>query len=111
MADNVTSLFRSTAAHSPSMAALTRESDGAGPVDFCIPCNPYFPTPAMFEEMAARLREIITYYPSGAVTTTAERCSLLQLPPQCVTIGNGSTELNTWIDHLLVRESLAVPVP
>ncbi|MBT3151299.1 histidinol-phosphate aminotransferase family protein [Streptomyces sp. CHD11] len=111
MADNVASLFRSTAAHSPSMAALTRESDGAGPVDFCIPCNPYFPTPAMFEEMAVRLREIITYYPSSADTITAELCSLLRLPPQCVAMGNGSTELITWIDHLLVRESLAVPVP
>ncbi|GHH93816.1 pyridoxal phosphate-dependent aminotransferase [Streptomyces capillispiralis] len=111
MADNVTSLFRSTAAHSPSMAALTRESDGAGPVDFCIPCNPYFPTPAMFEEMAGRLRDIITYYPSSADTITAELCGLLQLPPQCVAMGNGSTELITWIDHLLVRESLAVPVP
>ncbi|MGX9871846.1 pyridoxal phosphate-dependent aminotransferase [Streptomyces cellulosae] len=111
MADNVTSLFRSTAAHSPSMAALARESDGAGPVDFCIPCNPYFPTPAMFDEMASRLRDIITYYPSSADTITAELCSLLQLPPQCVAMGNGSTELITWIDHLLVRESLAVPVP
>ncbi|KAF3465209.1 histidinol-phosphate transaminase [Streptomyces sp. Tu 3180] len=111
MADNVTSLFRSTAAHSPSMAALTRESDGAGPVDFCIPCNPYFPTPAMFEELAVRLRDIITYYPSSADTITAELCSLLRLPPQCVAMGNGSTELITWIDHLLVRESLAVPVP
>jgi histidinol-phosphate/aromatic aminotransferase/cobyric acid decarboxylase-like protein len=111
MADNVTSLFRSTAAHSPSMAALTRESDGAGPVDFCIPCNPYFPTPAMFEDMAGRLRDIITYYPSSADTITAELCGLLRLPPQCVAMGNGSTELITWIDHLLVRESLAVPVP
>ncbi|MFI9752178.1 pyridoxal phosphate-dependent aminotransferase [Streptomyces collinus] len=112
MADNVTSLFRSTAAHSPSMAALTREGgEGAGPVDFCIPCNPYFPTPAMFEDMASRLRDIITYYPSSADTITAELCSLLQLPPQCVAMGNGSTELITWIDHLLVRESLAVPVP
>ncbi|MGW9399486.1 pyridoxal phosphate-dependent aminotransferase [Streptomyces sp. NPDC055642] len=111
MADNVTSLFRSTAAHSPSMAALARESDGAGPVDFCIPCNPYFPTPAMFDDMAGRLREIITYYPSSADTITAELCSLLRLPPQCVAMGNGSTELITWIDHLLVRESLAVPVP
>ncbi|WP_217240525.1 histidinol-phosphate transaminase [Streptomyces sp. AC555_RSS877] len=112
MADNVTSLFRSTAAHSPSMAALTREGgEGAGPVDFCIPCNPYFPTPAMFEEMAGRLRDIITYYPSSADTITAELCSLLQLPPQCVAMGNGSTELITWIDHLLVRESLAIPVP
>lgn len=111
MPDNVTSLFRNTAAHSPSMAALTRESDGSGPVDFCIPCNPYFPTPAMFEEMGTRLREIVTYYPSSADTITAELCELLQLPPQCVAMGNGSTELITWIDHLLVRESLAVPVP
>ncbi|MCG8968456.1 histidinol-phosphate transaminase [Streptomyces sp. CL12-4] len=112
MSGNVTSLFRSTAAHSPSMAALTRESgDGAGPVDFCIPCNPYFPTPAMFDEMAGRLREIVTYYPSGADTITAELCGLLQLPPQCVAMGNGSTELITWLDHLLVRDSLAVPVP
>ncbi|MGV9555155.1 pyridoxal phosphate-dependent aminotransferase [Streptomyces sp. NPDC003522] len=112
MADNVTSLFRSTAAHSPSMAALTREGgDGGGPVDFCIPCNPYFPTPQMFDDMSARLRDIITYYPSSADTITAELCSLLQLPPQAVAMGNGSTELITWIDHLLVRESLAVPVP
>ncbi|MFG3132659.1 pyridoxal phosphate-dependent aminotransferase [Streptomyces tendae] len=114
MSGNVTSLFRSTAAHSPSMAALARESGeaaGEGPVDFCIPCNPYFPTPAMFDEMAGRLRDIITYYPSSADTITAELCSLLQLPPQCVAMGNGSTELITWIDHLLVRESLAVPVP
>ncbi|WP_432171621.1 pyridoxal phosphate-dependent aminotransferase [Streptomyces sp. 1222.5] len=112
MSGNVTSLFRGTAAHSPSMAALTREGgDGTGPVDFCIPCNPYFPTPAMFDEMSARLREIVTYYPSSADTITAELCSLLRLPPQCVAMGNGSTELITWIDHLLVRESLAIPVP
>ncbi|MBD0837466.1 pyridoxal phosphate-dependent aminotransferase [Streptomyces sp. TRM68416] len=112
MAENVTSLFRSTAAHSPSMAALTREGgDGSGPIDFCIPCNPYFPTPAMFDDMAGRLRDIITYYPSSADTITAELCNLLQLPPQAVAMGNGSTELITWIDHLLVRESLAVPVP
>ncbi|MEN3583001.1 histidinol-phosphate transaminase [Streptomyces sp. ZYX-F-203] len=111
MAGNVTSLFRSTAAHSPSMAALAREGDGAGPIDFCIPCNPYFPTQAMFDDMGSRLRDIITYYPSGADTITAELCGLLQLPPQCVAMGNGSTELITWIDHLLVRESLAIPVP
>ncbi|MGW3118649.1 pyridoxal phosphate-dependent aminotransferase [Streptomyces sp. NPDC001107] len=112
MPDNVTSLFGSNAAHSPSMAALTREGgDGTGPVDFCIPCNPYFPTPAMFDEMSARLRDIVTYYPSSADTITAELCNLLQLPPQCVAMGNGSTELITWIDHLMVRESLAIPVP
>ncbi|MFJ8195758.1 pyridoxal phosphate-dependent aminotransferase [Streptomyces sp. NPDC096152] len=111
MTGNVTSLFRGNAAHSPSMAALAREGDGAGPVDFCIPCNPYFPTPEMFEEMAARLRDIVTYYPSSADTIAAELCGLLQLPPQCVAMGNGSTELITWLDHLMVRESLAIPVP
>ncbi|MEV7143772.1 pyridoxal phosphate-dependent aminotransferase [Streptomyces tauricus] len=110
MADNVTSLFR-TGAHSPSMAALARESGEAGPVDFCIPCNPYFPSPRMMDELTNRLRDIITYYPSSADTITAELCNLLQLPPQCVAMGNGSTELITWIDHLLVRESLAIPVP
>ncbi|MEU9280117.1 histidinol-phosphate transaminase [Streptomyces sp. NPDC048342] len=111
MAGNVTSLFRS-GEHSPSMAALTREGgDGTGPVDFCVPCNPYFPTPAMMETMAARLKDIITFYPSSADTITAELCQLFQLPPQAVAMGNGSTELITWIDHLLVRESLAVPVP
>ncbi|MFF1291776.1 MULTISPECIES: histidinol-phosphate transaminase [unclassified Streptomyces] len=112
MAENVTSLFRATAAHSPSMAALTRAAgDGAGPIDFCIPVNPYFPTPGMWDEMSSRLRDIITYYPSSADTITSELCNLLQLPPQAVAMGNGSTELITWIDHLLVRESLAIPVP
>ncbi|MGW2489165.1 aminotransferase class I/II-fold pyridoxal phosphate-dependent enzyme [Streptomyces sp. NPDC001606] len=94
MAGNVTSLFR-----------------GTGPVDFLVPCNPYFPTPAMFEELSARLHEILASAPSGADTVTAELCALLQLPPACVAMGNGGTELITWIDHLLVRESLAVPVP
>ncbi|EFF90846.1 aminotransferase [Streptomyces sp. e14] len=65
----------------------------------------------MFDELAAGLREIITYYPSDAGAITGELCDLLQLPPQCVAMGNGSTELITWLDHLLVRESLAVPVP
>ncbi len=110
MADDVTSLFRS-GAHSPSMATLARESGGARPLDFCFPSNPYFPTPAMFDELANRLPDIIRYYPSSADTITGELCNLFQLPPQCVAMGNGSTELMTWIDHLLVRESLAIPVP
>ncbi|MFH9398612.1 pyridoxal phosphate-dependent aminotransferase [Streptomyces sp. NPDC017638] len=99
MVGNVTSLFRG------------QGGDGTGPVDFRVPRNPYFPTPAMFDELADRLREIVTSCPSDAGTITGELCSLLGLPPQCVATGNGSTELITWIDHLLVRQSLAVPVP
>ncbi|MEU7562009.1 pyridoxal phosphate-dependent aminotransferase [Streptomyces eurythermus] len=97
MAGNVTSLFRDGA--------------GAGPVDFRVPGNPYFPTPGMFDELAARLRGIVTSCPSDTDTVTAELGALLHLPPQCVAVGHGTTELITWIDHVLVRESLAVPVP
>ncbi|MEU2158004.1 aminotransferase class I/II-fold pyridoxal phosphate-dependent enzyme [Streptomyces sp. NPDC019396] len=116
---NVTELFRASTAHSPSYFTLSRAGaaghggagDGPGITDFCIPCNPYFPTPAMFDDLGDRLRDILTYYPSSADTITAELCSVLGLNPQTVAMGNGSTELITWIDHLLVRESLAVPVP
>ncbi|MFC8917786.1 pyridoxal phosphate-dependent aminotransferase [Streptomyces sp. NPDC057116] len=121
MAGDVTALFQASTAHSPSIAMLERAGSGGGGgggggqsgriTDFCIPCNPYFPTPAMFERLGGRLKEILTYYPSGAETITAELCRTLGLNPQTVAMGNGSTELITWIDHLLVRESLAVPVP
>ncbi|GAA2438446.1 pyridoxal phosphate-dependent aminotransferase [Streptomyces lavendulocolor] len=118
MAGDITTLFRASTAHSPSIAMLDRARGGGGGggapgriTDFCIPCNPYFPTPAMFEQLGGRLREILTYYPSSAETITAELCQTLGLNPQTVAMGNGSTELITWIDHLLVRESLAVPVP
>lgn len=107
---NATELFRGTN-HSPSYFSLSRAGVGQDVVDFCIPCNPYFPTPAMFAVLAVRLRDILTYYPSSADTITAELASLLGLQPQTMAMGNGSTELITWIDHLLVKESLAVPIP
>ncbi|MEU1665339.1 aminotransferase class I/II-fold pyridoxal phosphate-dependent enzyme [Streptomyces sparsogenes] len=107
---NATELFRGTH-HSPSYFSLSRAGVGQDVVDFCIPCNPYFPTPAMFAVLAVRLRDILTYYPSPADTITAELAGLLGLQPQTMAMGNGSTELITWIDHLLVKESLAVPIP
>lgn len=122
-----------TTAHSPSWAMLSRlsptDSAEASPeqsgrvtpygraepvqerVDFCIPCNPYFPTPDMFNRMRGSLESILKYYPSDADTVTSELCTVLGLNPQTVAMGNGSTELITWIDHLLVKESLAIPIP
>ncbi|MEU9790147.1 histidinol-phosphate transaminase [Streptomyces sparsogenes] len=107
---NATELFRGTHP-SPSCFPLSRAGVGQDVVDFRIPCNPYFPTPAMFAVLAVRLRDILTYYPSPADTITAELAGLLELQPQTMAMGNGSTELITWIDHLLVKESLAVPIP
>jgi histidinol-phosphate/aromatic aminotransferase/cobyric acid decarboxylase-like protein len=105
-------LLRKTA-HSPSYFALTRGMSGqhGDLVDFCIPCNPYFPTPGMFEGLERNLQNILKYYPSDADTITAELCATLRLHPQTVAMGNGSTELITWIDHLLVKEGLAIPIP
>ncbi|WP_327655319.1 pyridoxal phosphate-dependent aminotransferase [Streptomyces sp. NBC_00483] len=114
MSGSVVSLFQGSTAHSPSYGQLTRAGAGGGDgavIDFCIPCNPYFPTPAMLDALRGRLHEILTYYPSSAEHITAELCQVLGLNPATVAMGNGSTELITWIDHLLVRESLAVPVP
>ena len=112
MSDFDLSLLRKSA-HSPSYFALTRTASGEQPdlVDFCIPCNPYFPTPDMFSQLAGMLDRVLKYYPSDADTITAELCATLGLRPQTVVMGNGSTELITWIDHLLVRESLAIPIP
>ncbi|GAA3219612.1 histidinol-phosphate transaminase [Actinocorallia longicatena] len=99
-------------AHSPSYFELVRAGgENPAPVDFCIPCNPYFPTRGMMEELGRNLEATLKFYPSDAKTITAELCSTLGLHPQTVAMGNGSTELITWLDHLLVTESLAIPIP
>lgn len=99
-------------AHSASFFALARSlGDDANIVDFCIPCNPYYPTPQMFAELRDRLETILKYYPSDSAATTKKLVSVLGLHPQTVAMANGSTELITWIDHLLVTQSIAVPIP
>jgi histidinol-phosphate/aromatic aminotransferase/cobyric acid decarboxylase-like protein len=65
----------------------------------------------MFSRLSGVLDKILKYYPSDSDTITAELCKTLGYNPQTVVMGNGSTELITWIDHLLVRESLAIPIP
>jgi histidinol-phosphate/aromatic aminotransferase/cobyric acid decarboxylase-like protein len=99
-------------AHSASYFDLARSAgEGVEIVDFCIPCNPYFPTPEMFDELSRELRNILKYYPSDSSTITAKLASVLGLHPQTVAMANGSTELITWIDHLLIKESVAIPIP
>jgi histidinol-phosphate/aromatic aminotransferase/cobyric acid decarboxylase-like protein len=101
-----------TGAHSASIFDLSRSmGEGVPIVDFCIPCNPYFPTPEMFDELTRDLRKILKHYPSDASTITAKLSSVLGLHPQTVAMANGSTELITWIDHLLIKSSVAVPIP
>ncbi|HEU4424918.1 MAG TPA: histidinol-phosphate transaminase [Pilimelia sp.] len=99
-------------AHSASYFTLARSmGDGASIVDFCIPCNPYFPTPDMFARLSADLENILKYYPSDSGQITKKLASVLGLHPQTVAMANGSTELITWIDHLLINQSVAIPIP
>jgi len=105
-------LFQQTA-HSPSFFELSRRMGERGRdlVDFCIPCNPYFPTPAMFDELAANLEMMLKFYPSGADTIGGQLARVLGLNPATVAMANGSTELITWMDHLWFHQSVAIPIP
>jgi histidinol-phosphate/aromatic aminotransferase/cobyric acid decarboxylase-like protein len=99
------------AAHSPSMFELGRKLGEQEVVDFCIPCNPYFPTPEMFDELAANLESVLKFYPSDSGTIAGHLAQVLGLNPATIAMSNGSTELITWMDHLWITESMAVPVP
>lgn len=105
-------LFQGTA-HSPSYFELSRRMGETGRklIDFCIPCNPYFPTRGMFEQLAGDLENILKFYPSDADTIIGQLARVLRLNPSTIAMSNGSTELITWMDHLWVAESLAIPIP
>jgi histidinol-phosphate/aromatic aminotransferase/cobyric acid decarboxylase-like protein len=100
-------------AHSPSYFELSRKlGDGAKRlVDFCIPCNPYFPTPQMFAHLANNLEEVLKFYPSGSDAIAAQLAKVLKLNPAAIAMSNGSTEIITWMDHLWITESMAIPIP
>jgi histidinol-phosphate/aromatic aminotransferase/cobyric acid decarboxylase-like protein len=100
-------------AHSPSFFELSRTlGEGARDlVDFCIPCNPYFPTPEMFAELSENLESVLKYYPSDNATIAGRLAKVLQLNPATIAMSNGSTELITWMDHLWVTSSVAIPIP
>jgi histidinol-phosphate/aromatic aminotransferase/cobyric acid decarboxylase-like protein len=102
-------LFQQTA-HSPSYFELSRT--GAGElVDFCIPCNPYFPTPEMFEELSKNLEAVLKFYPSDSSKIAQQLSTVLGLNPATIAMSNGSTELITWMDHMWIHESVAIPIP
>ncbi|MDX3193127.1 histidinol-phosphate transaminase [Streptomyces sp. MN03-5084-2B] len=106
-------LFQQGKAHSPSFFSVARAMGQHADdlADFCIPCNPYFPTDEMFGQLERNLRTILKFYPSDAAAITAQLASVLRLNPSTISLANGSTELITWIDQLLVDSSVAVPIP
>ena len=61
--------------------------------------------------LSSNLEGILKFYPSDNATITGQLATILGMPPQSIAMANGSTELITWIDHLLITESMATPVP
>jgi threonine-phosphate decarboxylase len=101
------------AAHSPSYHELQQSMGADGPPlrDYCVPVNPYFPTPELFTWLRERLETALKYYPPQNEPITEALCRVLDLPAEHVVVANGSTELITWLDHLVVRDSLLTDVP
>ena len=106
------SLFNDTK-HSPSIFALNASMGAVrGRLrDYCIPVNPYFPTPEVFARLRERFQTILKFYPSSNQDIALRLAEFVGLDPDTIVLGNGSTELISWINRLLVTQSLALPVP
>ena len=83
-------------AHNPSMNAVREAAGYDGEiVDFCVPVNPYFPTPQLLERLQARLADVLRHYPDYAATHEAHIAAIAGVPAACVVAANGSTEIIT----------------
>jgi threonine-phosphate decarboxylase len=105
-----TTLFE-RASHNPSWRSV-REAIGPEHdlVDFCVPVNPYFPPPALLQEIAEHLPQISKVYPDDAVVHQRAIGALVGLPAENVVAANGSTELITSLCRDL-QGPLLTPVP
>jgi histidinol-phosphate/aromatic aminotransferase/cobyric acid decarboxylase-like protein len=105
-------LFRSQA-HSPSYASLTDNFDRVDQLkDYCIPINSYFPTPAIMSALYEKMPYALKYYPSGNAQIAEIVCQFADIAdPNTVIVGNGSTELISWLNTLFVQDDVLVPVP
>jgi len=99
--------------HSPSLSTVARslQLTTGQLLDFCIPVNPYFPPPELIARLREHLDEALRFYPSYNQRLTPLLAEIVGLPAERLVLGNGSTELITWINRLFVADSLVIPVP
>lgn len=97
--------------HSPSLIDLVGYERARQVIDFCFIANPYYPTPAMIEELVRHLPRLIKHYPSSNPQVSARHlAAVLHVDPAHLIIGNGATELITELCHRLVP-NLGAPIP
>jgi len=101
------------AAHSPSFLSLQKSLGDFNQKlrDYCVPVNPYFPTPALMERIRDRFELMLKYYPGQNESIALNLCRALGYRPENVVVANGSTELISWINVLFIKESIATPIP
>ena len=99
--------------HSPSYASLTNNFDQADQLkDYCIPVNSYFPTPAIMEALYEKMPFALKYYPSGNSEIAEIVCRFADIAdPDSIILGNGSTELISWLNSIFIYGDILVPVP
>lgn len=106
------SLFKATM-HSPSYASLTNNFENAAMLkDYCIPVNSYFPTPGIMNALYERLPYALKYYPSSNTDIAKIVSDFAAIEnPDTVLVGNGSTELISWLNNLFIKDDVLIPVP
>ncbi len=103
-------LFYETS-HSPALADLVGYENARDIVDFCFIANPYYPTPAMMDDLQRNLPNLIKSYPSSnPLTSQRILAEVLEVDAERIVIGNGATELIALITQTLI-DRIAVPVP
>ena len=103
-------LFYETS-HSPSLIDLVGYEKAKEVIDFCFIANPYYPTPAMLEDLRRSLPGLIKSYPSSnPLKSQIHLAKVLNVNPEHLLIGNGATELITLINETII-DHIAVPIP
>lgn len=103
-------LFYETS-HSPALADLVGYENAKDIIDFCFIANPYYPTPAMLDDMQRNLPNLIKSYPSSnPLMSQKHLAAVLDVDPEHLIIGNGATELIGLIKMTLIHR-IAVPIP
>ena len=103
--------------HSPSWYTLARDVPGISVrLDYCFLSNPYA-TDLFYKYLKKnylrnnRLREIIEYYPSQNDTIAEYLSEYLQVPTNCVLVGNGATENIQAILHNFSGQKVVINIP
>ena len=95
-------------AHNPSFRSIRQHltpEEADSMVDYCIPVNPYFPTPEILHDIRSSLEDILKYYPDENQSIADILGETLGLSPQSIVMSNGSTEAITWICLLYTSPS------